>query len=165
MVGRPIPANTIHMFERIAKPDSRSENERAVSPVIGVILMVAITVILAAVIGVMVFGLADDLGDSPTQATLSFENQSGNLVISHDGGDTLDFEEGDYSLIVDGDTVFDDLGVDEDNHVSDANISSGESITVDAEGDYWDEAPDVEVAIRDNNADSVVDDGTVDFSD
>lgn len=37
------------------------KDEEAVSPVIGVILMVAITVILAAVIAVFVFGLAGDL--------------------------------------------------------------------------------------------------------
>ena len=35
------------------------ENEEAVSPVIGVILMVAITVILAAVIAAFVFGMTD----------------------------------------------------------------------------------------------------------
>lgn len=39
-------------------------NEEGVSPVIGVILMVAITVILAAVISVFVFGLAGDLESS-----------------------------------------------------------------------------------------------------
>ncbi|KQC04947.1 MAG: hypothetical protein APR53_09040 [Methanoculleus sp. SDB] len=37
------------------------EREEAVSPVIGVILMVAITVILAAVIAVFVFGMAGDV--------------------------------------------------------------------------------------------------------
>jgi len=37
------------------------ENEDAVSPVIGVILMVAITVILAAVIAAFVFGMSGDL--------------------------------------------------------------------------------------------------------
>jgi flagellin-like protein len=37
------------------------ENEDAVSPVIGVILMVAITVILAAVIAAFVFGMAGDM--------------------------------------------------------------------------------------------------------
>jgi len=40
-------------------------DDRAVSPVIGVILMVAITVILAAVIGTFVLGLGDSLGGSP----------------------------------------------------------------------------------------------------
>lgn len=37
------------------------KNEEAVSPVIGVILMVAITVILAAVIAAFVFGMADNI--------------------------------------------------------------------------------------------------------
>ena len=37
------------------------ENEDAVSPVIGVILMVAITVILAAVIAAFVFGMSDSV--------------------------------------------------------------------------------------------------------
>lgn len=41
-------------------------NDRGVSPVIGVILMVAITVILAAVIGTFVLGLGDSLGGSAT---------------------------------------------------------------------------------------------------
>ena len=40
------------------------QNEEAVSPVIGVILMVAITVILAAVIAAFVFGLAGTTGTS-----------------------------------------------------------------------------------------------------
>ena len=41
-------------------------DDRTVSPVIGVILMVAITVILAAVIGTFVLGLGDSLGGSAT---------------------------------------------------------------------------------------------------
>jgi len=41
-------------------------DDRAVSPVIGVILMVAIAVILAAVIGTFVLGLGDSLGGSAT---------------------------------------------------------------------------------------------------
>ena len=42
------------------------DSERAVSPVIGVILMVAITVILAAVIGTFLLGLGDSLGGTAT---------------------------------------------------------------------------------------------------
>jgi len=66
-------------------------DDRAVSPVIGVILMVAITVILAAVIGTFVLGLGDSLGDSQPTAQISIEDSttSGNATISHDGGDAL----------------------------------------------------------------------------
>ena len=38
-----------------------TKNDEAVSPVIGVILMVAITVILAAVIAAFVFGMAGNI--------------------------------------------------------------------------------------------------------
>jgi len=73
-----------------------SEN-RGVSPVIGVILMVAITVILAAVIGTFVLGLGDSLEQAP-QAQLDAEvteDSSGNeqLEISHNGGDALPLSE------------------------------------------------------------------------
>ncbi|ADJ15932.1 hypothetical protein C497_07959 [Halalkalicoccus jeotgali B3] len=55
-----------------------SGEDRGVSPVIGVILMVAITVILAAVIGAFVLGLGDDLGENP-QASISTSN--GNVTV------------------------------------------------------------------------------------
>mgnify|MGYP002277705049 CR=1 FL=1 len=49
------------------KPSNLFNNDdRGVSPVIGVILMVAITVILAAVIGTFVLGLGDQIGGSAT---------------------------------------------------------------------------------------------------
>lgn len=49
------------------------DDDDAVSPVIGVILMVAITVILAAVIGTFVLGLGDQVQNNPPQAQLAFE--------------------------------------------------------------------------------------------
>ena len=67
--------------------------DRAVSPVIGVILMVAITVILAAVIGTFVLGLGDQVSESAPQASFSFDfNVSGNnsVTITHEGGETLE---------------------------------------------------------------------------
>jgi len=64
-------------------------DDRGVSPVIGVILMVAITVILAAVIGTFVLGLGDSLEQAP-QAQLDGEYESGTgIVLNHNGGDSL----------------------------------------------------------------------------
>ena len=58
-----------------------TNNEEAVSPVIGVILMVAITVILAAVIAVFVFGLAGDLETSAQKdVTLKTGTSANGLV-------------------------------------------------------------------------------------
>ncbi len=68
---------------------SLEKSERAVSPVIGVILMVAITVILAAVIGGFVLGLGDSLQSAP-QAQIDAAGVGNNAVeISHNGGDAI----------------------------------------------------------------------------
>jgi flagellin-like protein len=73
-------------------------DEDAVSPVIGVILMVAITVILAAVIGTFVLGLGDQVQNNAPQATFSFDYEDfsggsdGTVTVTHDGGDTFNSE-------------------------------------------------------------------------
>jgi len=67
-------------------------DDDAVSPVIGVILMVAITVILAAVIASFVLGLGDQAQNPTPQASFDFDYDStnDNLDITHDGGDSID---------------------------------------------------------------------------
>ncbi|MFP4188533.1 MAG: type IV pilin [Halobacteriales archaeon] len=52
--------------------NSKNNRNKAVSPVIGVILMVAVTVILAAVIGTFVLGLGEETEET-AQAGISFE--------------------------------------------------------------------------------------------
>ncbi|WP_342590103.1 type IV pilin N-terminal domain-containing protein [Halarchaeum nitratireducens] len=58
----------------------------------GVILMVAITVILAAVIGTFVLGLGSNVGNNAPSATFNWDYDSGteNLTVTHQGGDALD---------------------------------------------------------------------------
>lgn len=51
-------------------------DDRGVSPVIGVILMVAITVILAAVIGTFVLGLGNQVSNTAPQASFSCSQNS-----------------------------------------------------------------------------------------
>ena len=72
------------------------KDDDAVSPVIGVILMVAITVILAAVIATFVLGLGDQVSNTAPQASFSFDwdGQSGGstaetLTVRHSGGDSI----------------------------------------------------------------------------
>ena len=71
------------------------DDDRAVSPVIGVILMVAITVILAAVIGTFVLGLGDQVQQTTPQASFSFDTNSTagggyyNVTITHESGDSI----------------------------------------------------------------------------
>jgi len=65
------------------------DDTRAVSPVIGVILMVAITVILAAVIGTFVLGLGENVSNTTPQAQLSMSVTGQNITIDHNGGDAI----------------------------------------------------------------------------
>jgi len=65
-------------------------DDDAVSPVIGVILMVAITVILAAVIGAFVLNIGGNQETAP-QNQFDFQyNSTGNVTVSHGGGGSLD---------------------------------------------------------------------------
>ena len=83
------------------------DDDDAVSPVIGVILMVAITVILAAVIATFVLGLGEQVSTTAPQASFTFDydegvnsgytddfsnspSNDGVLNITHAGGATLE---------------------------------------------------------------------------
>jgi flagellin-like protein len=61
------------------------KGEDAVSPVIGVILMVAITVILAAVIAAFVFGMASGISKTKTVAATA-RQVSSDVVVTWQGG-------------------------------------------------------------------------------
>ena len=78
----------------VMQPKALLTDEDAVSPVIGVILMVAITVILAAVIASFVLGLGDTAAQSTPQASFTFDYEDSEpLTITHDGGDTIEAQE------------------------------------------------------------------------
>jgi archaeal type IV pilus assembly protein PilA len=62
------------------------KNEEAVSPVIGVILMVAITVILAAVIAAFVFGMAGNITKTKTVAITVQRTGANTVVLTNNGG-------------------------------------------------------------------------------
>jgi len=65
---------------------TRFRREEAVSPVIGVILMVAITVILAAVIAAFVFGMASGVTKTKAVAVTARQVGSTNIVVTWVGG-------------------------------------------------------------------------------
>ncbi len=67
------------------------KRDDAVSPVIGVILMVAITVILAAVIAAFVFGMAGNVQSTKSVAAVTEQvNATGITVTYHGGKDAAD---------------------------------------------------------------------------
>ncbi|ADE01922.1 type IV pilin [Haloferax volcanii] len=113
---------------------------RAVSPVIGVILMVAITVILAAVIGTFVLGLGDQVGDTAPQASFSFDYDGAQeITITHESGDSIASDE--LSVVIPSgltaDTVSKKTG-------SDDSMNAGDTIVVElAAGDELEDGDQV----------------------
>jgi flagellin-like protein len=116
---------------QLLNPDGE---ERAVSPVIGVILMVAITVILAAVIGTFVLGLGDQVQETAPNTQFSFDydqsggaespsfGDDGDLQMTHDGGDSI---EASNLRVTDGTTSFDGDNAD----LWSGTVSAGDSAT------------------------------------
>jgi len=134
------------------------DDDRAVSPVIGVILMVAITVILAAVIGTFVLGLGDQVQSTTPQASFGFEKSTTDVevdvvddtttdtitvtsvTITHESGDTIDANNLDVS--VNGATAYTNAGDATDTDDADevggqysGDVSAGSSITIVAAAD------------------------------
>ena len=65
------------------------EDDGAVSPVIGVILMVAITVILAAVIASFVLGLGPGATAPSAKFSFDYNDNTDELKISHQSGTSI----------------------------------------------------------------------------
>jgi flagellin-like protein len=80
------------------------KREDAVSPVIGVILMVAITVILAAVIAAFVFGMAGGVTKTKTVAATSRQNGN-DIVVTWEGGQDNSYVTGYGVNIKDGGNI------------------------------------------------------------
>ncbi|ELZ20607.1 hypothetical protein C475_20128 [Halosimplex carlsbadense 2-9-1] len=131
-------------------------DDDAVSPVIGVILMVAITVILAAVIASFVLGLGNQAQQGAPTATIGFDYEevddttdtalpAGFLQISHDGGDTVANNElyvrgsgfvNDWDT-TDGDDVEPDLGSWSSDVTSVDDITSGNDRFIGEPNTQW----------------------------
>ena len=106
-------------------------DDDAVSPVIGVILMVAITVILAAVIATFVLGLGEQVSDTAPNANFQFDYNStggnGNVTITHTSGPAIEAS----SLSVGGAGISGSIEfTDFDEFGDNAEVSAGDSVRV-----------------------------------
>ena len=116
------------------------DEDRAVSPVIGVILMVAITVILAAVIGTFVLGLGDRVSQASPNANFGFDygataGNADTVEITHDGGDGVEYKQ--VTVTVDGADAWDSdgfktdfTGPDSDDTAWQSKITAGNKLTI-----------------------------------
>lgn len=121
-----------------------NEEQRAVSPVIGVILMVAITVILAAVIATFVMDLGSNMGGEPANAVVDSEvdytNGEVELVLREEGNIDTFYVRGD---IVDSNEVnfnFDGVG-------SSVTLDKGDELTYTPDDDADGTQADTELRI------------------
>jgi archaeal flagellin N-terminal-like domain len=104
---------------------SGTDDDRGVSPVIGVILMVAITVILAAVIGAFVLGLGDQVSTQAPQASIGFSFDGNNVTLAHEGGDNLD--KSTIEVTMGGKLLYDDSGLNSTNTDDTAPLILGQT--------------------------------------
>ncbi|MBQ3717840.1 MAG: type IV pilin N-terminal domain-containing protein [Methanomicrobium sp.] len=64
-------------------------NNEAVSPVVGVMLMLVVTIIVAAVVSAFAGGLTESTSKAPQVSLKATYSQTDGLAISHQGGDTI----------------------------------------------------------------------------
>ncbi|MFW6128498.1 MAG: type IV pilin [Halobacteriota archaeon] len=132
----------------------RFADEKAVSPVIGVILMVAITVILAAVIASFVFGLGSEAPKRAPNAQLTLSDASGSLTgddqnesvfkMAHQGGESIKCDET-RIMVYQGDEQYDTLTYNESGYngeyltnstaIDDGRIEAGDIIVFEENGE------------------------------
>ena len=121
-------------------------DDRAVPPAVGVVLMVAITVILATVVGTVAVGFTDRVGQSTPQTSFGFEydaeppddracstdltdgGDTGNLTVTHESGEAIDAAQL-YLLTDAGEAEWADC------HASASTVSTGDSIDVAVDAD------------------------------
>lgn len=121
-------------------------DDRAVSPVVGVALLIAIAVILAAAIGGVVLGIGVGPANDAPSASLEFDHNDSDLIITHAGGDTLNFADDEVEIRGD---INDSATVDE-------NLAAGETITVDNESDNIDDGDEFSVVYVGGDDETVI---------
>jgi len=91
----------------MCKANQFLEEEGAVSPVIGVILMVAITVILAAVIAAFVFGMGppEQAPQASLRASATTMDGEAAIKLEHQGGDSVYLDATHTKLLLDGEAI------------------------------------------------------------
>ncbi|MBP1908215.1 type IV pilin [Methanolobus bombayensis] len=91
----------------MSKANQFLKGEDAVSPVIGVILMVAITVILAAVIAAFVFGMGppEQAPQASVRASAADIGDNATIKLEHQGGDQVVFSSSRTTVSISGNTT------------------------------------------------------------
>jgi flagellin-like protein len=133
------------MNECVPRTEERRQGDRAVSPVVGVVMMVAITTILGATVGAFATGVATDMPDQQPMITVDVEFRNAQpgandtLTVTHEGGNSipgykLHFVVSD-ARVAESDGASDGLEIEQPNRWIDvtgvsADVSAGGSATL-----------------------------------
>jgi len=82
-----------------------TDTDRAVSPALGAVLLVGVTVLTAAVVGVALFGQAAALSGPPPTATFDVDAEGDRISLDHAGGDAVDVRALRIEVAVDGEPL------------------------------------------------------------
>ena len=72
------------------KVSNLATDSKAVSSTLGIVLLVAVTVILAAIIGAFAFGLLGQEAAPNTEFDYDFNSSGDGVVVTHDSGDPIE---------------------------------------------------------------------------
>lgn len=130
----------------MTQPGSGQPGDRAQSEIIGAILLIVISIILASFVAIYVFDVGgQQLQDPAPQVSFTFKSQGDRVVATHAGGETVNASTLDIVVIDDGSTPYAyavgesgsaDAGVttrisaDDVSAFDDGDILVGESATV-----------------------------------
>jgi flagellin-like protein len=67
-----------------------TQRERGISPVVGVVMMVAVTVLLGSMVGAAVLSYGDQLTEQPPIAAVAVSFETTQATVSHTGGMPVD---------------------------------------------------------------------------
>ena len=67
-----------------------AHSERAISPVVGAVMMVAVTVLLGSMVGAAVLSYGDQLTEQPPIAAVSVGFEADQAMVTHTGGMPID---------------------------------------------------------------------------
>ena len=134
------------------KPTQFLTDDRAVSPVVGVALLIAITVILAAVIGGVVLGLGTGGVDTPqAQLNAQLDAEGGTAEISHNGGEPLPDDE----IVIQVEGAADDILLDGDLTAGGSvDLTSGDGVQETLDAADFEAGDTVTILWEDPNSDS-----------
>lgn len=99
--------------------DEQRSTDRGVTPVVGVVLMVGLTVVLASVVGAMTFSMADEELQEPAPTvgvSFQYDESANTVTIRHEEGPPL--ERANLAVVRDGGTT----------SLSGGSVTAGDSV-------------------------------------